>query len=1042
MAIDLHRPVRRYCVLSRAVRRQSSEVVFELLERRLSCSATPAMPIDGAVVIGEIGTFGPGPVSHLPSAEGLAVTSRFPVILDHRENYAGTIATFTDAEAGGMSDYSATIDWGDGSPLETGVITRDPVTGEFSVGGTHTYIFGTYYPRVTVMDLRGAGIGEDPGRATGVSPMLSVFPPPVAGTAYPVNVVGGWTFRTTVATYVGLDTSLLSRYGARISWGDGQYDTGELVVNSDGSVSVIGRHAYAAPGFYDVSVTLAESGAAGARDGASVSRSRATVADGTVAGTGTGSVAQSGVPFRGNLVYFKYLSNAHPDPASLRAEVFLRDSGDGTNVPGRIVPADGGFYVAVDHVFPGEDIVSFEVRVYDDALPASASVDHLTGLFRGSIVVTPHIHFSQEPAFSATAGVPGRFLVGHVVSEDVGHLWNTTLAAMINWGDNSEASAGELVPTGDGGFDVYGTHTYAITGRSNDFRPSLTVTETRTPAAPGLPPGTLTTSAGSFATANVSAGSFPGFFLFRAYYISTSGRVDAEAFTGTDVTDDDFTAFATWGDGVVTPASITRTGDHLHIYAERSDLAPGQYNVTLTVRAGAYEQSVDAAVNVAEPYDPSKYLLNATVHTVPAQVYRGTHFHGVVATFTLNDVDPSASPEEFSAWLQSPWPLGNVVTTIVGNGDGSFSVVADFDAIGLSGESYFIPSVHISRGQRSTVADWSLSVTADPTLPDVQAKSLHFRQRQAFTTTVASFTAPAAGGSVATPGRFSAVIEWGDGTTSAGVITQNWDGSFDISGTHTYHNKYGYVALRVALTDSVTGRTVFTQPTLSLDHDPVEVSPGTPDVSTEGDGVVSGTLATFIDEDGPSSDPTRYRVYYAALIDWGDGDVSEGLVSVEPDGTYAVRSSHAYAASGDFDISVLVRRNMRYVPIVDVLYGRYVVSFAALDNSVGDQLKDFSVRLRVSVRRGDSSATTPTEPTETVTAPSPATPIVEAGVDRPHGHSRFRSVSPRPAVAAAAGRTPFSFLPVGDTASGFVLDDTSDTSVLDRADAGADSLLN
>jgi hypothetical protein len=62
-----------------------------------------------------------------------------------------TVATFTDpggAEA--LSDYSASIDWGDGSPATAGSITG-PVSGVFTVTGSHTYaVAGAYKVTVTL----------------------------------------------------------------------------------------------------------------------------------------------------------------------------------------------------------------------------------------------------------------------------------------------------------------------------------------------------------------------------------------------------------------------------------------------------------------------------------------------------------------------------------------------------------------------------------------------------------------------------------------------------------------------------------------------------------------------------------------------------------------------------------------------------------------------------------------------------------------------------------------------------------------------------
>src|SRR5690349_1617665 len=66
------------------------------------------------------------------------------------------IATFTDADpAGALSDYSATIDWGDGAST-AGTVAATP-GGGFAVNGSHSYVAATTYSvRITVHDVGGA----------------------------------------------------------------------------------------------------------------------------------------------------------------------------------------------------------------------------------------------------------------------------------------------------------------------------------------------------------------------------------------------------------------------------------------------------------------------------------------------------------------------------------------------------------------------------------------------------------------------------------------------------------------------------------------------------------------------------------------------------------------------------------------------------------------------------------------------------------------------------------------------------------------------
>jgi len=72
--------------------------------------------------------------------------------------FSGTVATFTDTDAGNVaSDFTATIDWGDGT-VDTGTVTGGG--GAFSVSGTHTYATaGPFTVTVTLTD-------DAPGTAT------------------------------------------------------------------------------------------------------------------------------------------------------------------------------------------------------------------------------------------------------------------------------------------------------------------------------------------------------------------------------------------------------------------------------------------------------------------------------------------------------------------------------------------------------------------------------------------------------------------------------------------------------------------------------------------------------------------------------------------------------------------------------------------------------------------------------------------------------------------------------------------------------------
>jgi hypothetical protein len=70
-------------------------------------------------------------------------------------------------------------------------------------------------------------------------------------------------------------------------------------------------------------------------------------------------------------------------------------------------------------------------------------------------------------------------------------------------------------------------------------------------------------------------------------------------------------------------------------------------------------------------------------------------------------------------------------------------------------------------------------------------------ERSVFTGTVAAFTYSAAG---VQAGDFSASINWGDGSSSAGQIAASGSGSFKVAGSHTYQDE-GHFTVQISISD-------------------------------------------------------------------------------------------------------------------------------------------------------------------------------------------------------------------------------------------------
>ncbi len=125
---------------------------------------------------------------------------------------SATVATFTDADPSGVaSDYTASINWGDGSSSTAGTVSA-AAGGGFEVKGSHTYAAaGQDTITVTIDDMGGA-------KATATSSADIVGPPAVSN----VNVLSVTETTAKVGFTIdpdGADTTYTIEYGPTTSYG-------------------------------------------------------------------------------------------------------------------------------------------------------------------------------------------------------------------------------------------------------------------------------------------------------------------------------------------------------------------------------------------------------------------------------------------------------------------------------------------------------------------------------------------------------------------------------------------------------------------------------------------------------------------------------------------------------------------------------------------------------------------------------------------------------------------------------------------------------
>ena len=240
--------------------------------------------------------------------------------------FNGTVATFSDAYTGNTaSDFTATINWGDGTAATVGTVTGSGAT--FTVSGGHTYATdGDYQVAVTMSD-------DAPGTATAtadstadVTSQLSgliTLSVPAEGTLVPSNAPVA-TFTDTTSS----DTS--GDFTASIDWGDGTTSTG-TVSGASGSFTVLAGgvgHIYADEGLVVLGVTITDT-----LDSATLSlTSSQTVADADVlTGNPITFTANPVTAFNGTVATFSdaYTGNTASD---FTATI---NWGDGTGCHGR-----------------------------------------------------------------------------------------------------------------------------------------------------------------------------------------------------------------------------------------------------------------------------------------------------------------------------------------------------------------------------------------------------------------------------------------------------------------------------------------------------------------------------------------------------------------------------------------------------------------------------------------------------------------------------------------------------------------------------------
>jgi hypothetical protein len=172
--------------------------------------------------------------------------------------FNGTVATFTTNDSNpSIGDYSASIDWGDGTISAASSIAA--TAGGYAITGSHTYTEeGAYLMSIVVSDFADSSQASTPNAAY-------VRDAPLAAHGIYFGSSAGVLFSGKVAGFTDTNAyAFVSDFSATIDWGDGTTSSGVITAPVSGGYNVSGNHTYALTGLRTVIVTINDIGGSSA----------------------------------------------------------------------------------------------------------------------------------------------------------------------------------------------------------------------------------------------------------------------------------------------------------------------------------------------------------------------------------------------------------------------------------------------------------------------------------------------------------------------------------------------------------------------------------------------------------------------------------------------------------------------------------------------------------------------------------------------------------------------------------------------------------
>jgi autotransporter-associated beta strand protein len=373
-------------------------------------------------------------------------------------------------------------------------------------------------------------------------------------------------------------------------------------------------------------------------------------------------------------------------------------------------------------------------------------------------------------------------------------------SAMIDWGDQTQPTTGTIDASGGlATGTVSGSHTYA--NEEGSFPITVTIkhlSETDTLAAQSAKDSV------TISDPNITAAGIGSFALSEgaAAGRTVSGTLATFSDPGGLEAPGEYSAMIDWGDqtqpttGTIDASGGLATGtvSGSHTYANEE----GSFPITVTIKHLSETDTLAAqtATDSVTIFDPNIMAAGVGSFALSEGPAAGRTVSGTLATFS----DPGGfeAPGEYSASIK--WGDGNITNgTIDASGGLATGTVSGSHTYASEEGSYTIKVTITHLSETDSLAAQTVQdgvVVADAPL-HVSVAPLSAIAGAPFSGVVASFTDDDSAGTLS---DYTATITWGDGNSSAGNISSNGSGGFNVSGGNTYAAP-GFYPLSVQVND-------------------------------------------------------------------------------------------------------------------------------------------------------------------------------------------------------------------------------------------------